>query len=168
MASPRCEGAGRTLGDQTPRGPPLDPDPVSGEAGPTPSMLRSRHLGEAQRGNITCPRSSWRAPPGRPGRPRRGFGSPDFVGRSWPARCGELPNNAASGSRRCRPGRRRWRPSNVAVTRCTVSAAAGEQLLFALVSAGATPREKQVVCFGQPGLTRRPRGVTVRAGAVKR
>jgi hypothetical protein len=52
-------------------------------------------------------------------------------------------------------------------TRCTVSAAAREQLLIALVSAGSTPRETQVVCFGQPGLTGRPRGVTVRAGAVE-
>jgi hypothetical protein len=47
------------------------------------------------------------------------------------------------------------------------SAAVREQLLIALVSAGSTPPEKPVVCFGQPGLTRRPRGVTVRAGAVE-
>jgi hypothetical protein len=48
------------------------------------------------------------------------------------------------------------------------SAAAREQrLLIAVVSAGSTPREKPVVCFGQPGLTGRPRGVTVRAGAVE-
>jgi hypothetical protein len=46
-------------------------------------------------------------------------------------------------------------------------AAAREQLLIALVSAGSQPREKRVVYFGQPGLTGRPRGVTVRAGAVE-
>ena len=81
-------------------------------------MLRSRHLGEAQRVTSGARVAAGEHHLADRGGPRRGFGAPDFVGWSWPARCGESSNNAASGVRRCRPGRRWWRPSNVAVTWC--------------------------------------------------
>jgi hypothetical protein len=96
-------------------GPPLDPDPVSGKLDPRPACsvlgTRARRSGVTPRARVAAGEHHL----ADRGRPRRGCGAPDFVGRSWPARCGESSNNAASGERRCRPGRRRWRPINVVV-----------------------------------------------------
>jgi len=169
MPSSMALSCGADLGDQTPRGPPLDPGPVSGKLDPRPACSV---LGTWARRSGVLPRARVAAGEhhlANRGRPRRGFGAPDFVGRSWPARCGESSNNAASGVRGAVDrdggggGRATW-PSPGAPSRPRP----GSRLLIALVSAGSTPREKQVVCFDQPGLTRRPRRVTVRAGAVKR
>jgi hypothetical protein len=82
----RC---GADLGDQTPRGPPLDPGPVSGQPDPRPSMLRSRAPGEAQRGDKRARVAAGEHHRADRGTPRRGCCLPDSVGRSWPDRCGE-------------------------------------------------------------------------------
>jgi len=56
-----CISSGVVRGDQTPRGPPLDPVPVRGTLDPRPACSVLGARARCSGGDITCSRSSWRA-----------------------------------------------------------------------------------------------------------